>query len=548
MWFQTVAALAAFVGFTTAASANANQARCKASSFQKYIDANGTQARVQWAAYIPQNGSFNPMNYTSVSEYPTNLPEACGVHINVKSEGNSSYLVGLIMPYEWNGRMLSAAAGGGINWVDMAAGTHYGFATLSSNLGHVGIDTAGTWAIGRPQAVIDWGYRAWHGATVLGKLFIKEWYGSAAKYSYFYGCSTGGRQSMKNMQDYPDDYDGILAGAPAWWTTHQQLYNLKQTTYQAPANSSHTIPEKMFDILATEVLKQCDPQDGLVDTIISNPQGCNFNPNTLMCNSTSSADECLTAAQLNTLYKIYNDWVDVNQTYVYGHMWLGSEAAWLLGNIGLGEDSTIDQQLWYPRDLMGLGDSFNWEDLDFSTVELANKLNPGNATADKYDISAFQKRGGKFLHYHGLSDAYVSPDASIYYYDQASSALKPQGIEMDDFYRMFLIPGMEHCFGTPENMNAPWYIAGANQAATINTGTYSVPGYRDAKHDIVMAMMSWVENGTAPDSIIATKWKNDTTATDVLRQRPVCHYPYQAKYDGKGDQDEASNWSCQLLY
>ena len=248
---------------------------------------------------------------------------------------------------------------------------------------------------------------------------------------------------MKNMQDYPDDYDGILAGAPAWWTTHQQLYNLKQTTYQAPANSSHTIPEKMFDILATEVLRQCDPQDGLVDTIISDPKGCNFNPNTLMCNSTSAADECLTSDQLDTLYKIYNDWVDVNQTYVYGHMWLGSEASWLLGNIGLGEDSTIDQQLWYPRDLMGLGDAFNWEDLDFSTVELAEKLNPGNATADKYDISAFQKRGGKFLHYHGLSDAYVSPDASIYYYDHASSALEPQGIEMDDFYRMFLIPGME---------------------------------------------------------------------------------------------------------
>ncbi|KAJ5737199.1 tannase and feruloyl esterase [Penicillium malachiteum] len=469
MRLQTFAV--AFVNFTAAATANTNRARCKASIFQKYIDANGTQARVQWATHIPQNGSFNPMNFPSVSEYPTNLPEGCGVQINVKSEGNSSYLVGLIMPYEWNGRLLSAASGRGINWVDMGTGTNYGFATLSSNLGHVGINTAGTWAIDRPQAVIDWGYRAWHDATGLGKLFIEEWYGSAAEYSYFYGCSTGGRQSMKNMQEYPDDYDGILAGAPAWWTTHQQLYNLKQTTYQAPANSSHTIPEKVFDILATEVLKQCDPQDGLVDTIISNPKGCN--PNTLMCNSTSTADECLTDAQLNTLYKIYNDWVDVNQTYVYGHMWLGSEASWLLGNIGLGEDSTIDQQL--------------------CTVELANKLNPGNATADKYDISAFQKRGGKFLHYHGL-------------------VLKLQGIEVDDFYRMFfLIPGMD------------------------------VPGYRDAKHDIILAMMSWVENGTAPDSIIATKWKNDTTATNVLRQRPICHYPYQAKYDGKGDPDEASN-------
>ncbi|PYH42241.1 tannase and feruloyl esterase [Aspergillus saccharolyticus JOP 1030-1] len=547
MWSTNLAVLTAVVGAASTAANPVTSANCKAAIFQKYIDANGTIANVQWASYIPANGSFNPMNYTSSSEYPTNLPEGCGVQINVSSEGSSSYLVGLILPYDWNGRLLSAAAGGGINWVDMGTGTHYGFATLSSNLGHVGIDTEGTWAIGRPEAVIDWGYRAWHGATVLGKLLIEKWYGSSAQYSYFYGCSTGGRQSMKNMQEYPDDYDGILAGAPAWWTTHQQLYNLKQTTYQAPANSSHTIPEAMFDVIAAEVLKQCDPQDGLVDNIISDPAGCNFNPNVLMCNATSAADECLTAEQLATLYKIHNDWVDVNQTYVYGHMWLGSESSWLDGNIGLGEDSTIDQQYWYPRDLMGLSD-FVWQDLDFSTVQLADQLNPGNATADKFDISAFYNRGGKFLHYHGLSDAYVSPDASIYYYDQASSALKPQGVEMDDFYRMFLIPGMEHCYSTPGIMNAPWYIAGADQAAMINTGTYSVPGYRDAKHDIILAMMAWVENGTAPDSIIATKWKNDTTATEVLRQRPVCHYPYQAQYNGTGDPDEPTNWSCKLLY
>jgi Tannase and feruloyl esterase. len=199
----------------------------------------------------------------------------------------------------------------------------------------------------------------------------------------------------------------------------------------------------MFDILAAEVIKQCDVQNDVQDSIISNSQGCVFNANTLACNATSSSEECLTSEQFTTPSKIYNDWVDTNQTFVYGHMWLGSEASWLMGNIGLGKNSTISQQLWYPRDLMGLGDDFNWQDLDYSTVQLAEKLNPGNGTADKFDISAFHNRGGKFLHYHGLSDAYVSPDASIYYYDQATSAVKSQGIEMDDFYRMFLIPGME---------------------------------------------------------------------------------------------------------
>ncbi|OJJ32707.1 hypothetical protein ASPWEDRAFT_158805 [Aspergillus wentii DTO 134E9] len=525
----------------------ASSTNCSAATFQKYVDANGTHAHVQWAQYIPHSGSFNPENYTSTSEYPNDLPESCAVQVNVASEGNSSYLVGVIFPFDWNGRMLSAAAGGGINWVDMGTATHYGFATVSSNLGHQGIDTAGTWALGRPESVIDWGYRAWHGATVLAKLLMEGWYGSRPKYSYFYGCSTGGRQSMKNMQLYPDDYDGIIAGAPAWWTTHQQLWNLKQTTYQAPANSSHTIPGAMFDVIAAEVLRQCDPQDGVVDGIISNPEGCVFNPQVLACNATSANDECVTAEQMGTLYKLHNDWVDVNQTFVYSHLFLGSESSWLSGNIGLGENHTISQQYWYPRDLMGLGDDFVWQDLDLSTVELADTLNPGNATADDFNISAFHNRGGKFIHYHGLSDSYVSPGASIYYYDQASSAVKPQGIEVDDFYRMFLIPGMEHCFGTPATMNAPWYIAGPDQPANINTSTYSVPGYKDAKHDVVLAMMAWVENGTAPNDIVATVWKNETTATDVLRQRPICHYPNQARYKG-GDVDDAESWECESLY
>ncbi|CAI7591794.1 unnamed protein product [Penicillium bialowiezense] len=538
---------------------------CNTTLFQSFINTNGTSATVQSATYIPPSGYLNPMNYSSSTEFPTNLPESCAVQVSVASEGNSSYLVGIILPYEWNGRLLSAAAGGGINWVDMVCGprdivcliayqghqgtgTQYGFTTLSSNLGHVGIDTAGTWAIDRPESVIDWGYRAWHGTTVLGKLLINNWYGTSSKYNYFYGCSTGGRQSMKNLQMYPEDYDGIIAGAPAWWTTHQQLWNLKQTIYQAPADSAHTIPETMFDIIAAEAIRQCDRQDGLVDSIISDPQGCNFDPNTLACNATSATGECLTSPQLSTLWKLYNDWVDVNQTFVYGHMWLGSEASWLLGNIGLGKNTTIEQQYWYPRDIMGLGEDFTWEDLSYKTVELADRLDPGNATADKFDISDFHNRGGKFLHYHGMSDAYVSPDASIYYYNHASSAMKPQGVVMDDFYRLFLVPGMEHCLSTPDNMNAPWYFAGPDQAATINTGTYSTPGYRDARHDIVLAMMAWVENGTAPNDIIATKWKNDTSADEVLRQRPICHYPHQAKYNGKGDPNNAASWSCEMLF
>ncbi|KAJ6080301.1 tannase and feruloyl esterase [Penicillium canescens] len=171
----------------------------------------------------------------------------------------------------------------------------------------------------------------------------------------------------------------------------------------------------MFDILAAEVIKQRDPQNDLSEDIISDPRGCNFNANTLACNMPSAAEKCITADQLSTLHKQDRCEPDICLWPFY----------------------------WYVRDLMGLEDSFTLQDLDYSTVQLTDKLNPGNATADPFDISDFHKRGGKFLQYHGLSNAYVPPDVSIYYYDQASSTIEPQGIEMNDFYCLFLLPEME---------------------------------------------------------------------------------------------------------
>ncbi|OGE51902.1 hypothetical protein PENARI_c012G12459 [Penicillium arizonense] len=202
----------------------------------------------------------------------------------------------------------------------------------------------------------------------------------------------------------------------------------------------------MFDILAAEVIKQCDPQNGLSEDIISDPRGCNFNAKTLACNMPSAAEECITADQLSTLHKLYNDWTDVNQTFVYGHL-------------------TIEQQYWYVRDLMGLEDSFTWQNLDYSTVQLAEKLNPGNATADTFDISDFHKRGFNI-----------------------TACQMPLSFH-------------------PDNMTPP-----------------STLGYRDSRHDIALAMMAWAENGTAPNEHAATNWKNSASvqfATAFTRQSIV---------------------------
>jgi feruloyl esterase len=198
----------------------------------------------------------------------------------------------------------------------MAAGSHYGFATISTDTGHN--STAGdiTWALNEPERIIDWGYRAMHGSVEIAKQVVQAYYDCKPKYNYYSGCSTGGRQGIRDVQLYPDDFHGVLAGAPAWWTSHLQTWTVKIGLYNLPVDAPHHIPPALFPVVGAEVLKQCDGQDGLVDNVISNPLGCDFFPEALLCGpgvTNQTTSRCLTAAQIGTLYHIYNDYVDWNQ-------------------------------------------------------------------------------------------------------------------------------------------------------------------------------------------------------------------------------------------
>lgn len=312
---------------------------------------------------------------------------------------------------------------------------------MSTDTGHSGSYSDTTWAYGNPESITDWGWRAMHGSTVIAKQLIESWYGLSSEYNYYSGCSVGGRQGLRALQLFPEDYDGVSVGAPAWWTTHLQLDAVKTLTYNQPVNATHTIPQSMFTVIGAEVLRQCDPQDGLTDTIISDPIGCNFDPTPLLCNGTSTTG-CLNGEQVKTMYKIYNDWVETNQTFIFPHYLLGTESQWSQ-NIGEGSESSLENQSGFAQDLLQLGSSWTWRDLDYETVLLADQINPGNATADDFDISPFQQRGGKLIHHHGLADATLATGSSIYFYQQVQAALRPQSISIDEFYRMFLIPGMQ---------------------------------------------------------------------------------------------------------
>lgn len=418
---------------------------------------------------------------------------------------------------------------------------------MSTDTGHSSASNDITWALNQPEKRTDWGWRAMHSSVVLAKEIVSAYYSQPAIFSYYSGCSTGGRQGLKDIQLFPDDFDGVLAGAPAWWTKHLQTWTTQIGLWNLPTTAEWHIQPELFPVIEKEILRQCDASDGLNDTIISDPRACNPYLEALLCpysddNATiANTTTCLTAPQIETLYKIYNDYKTPNSSLIFPRLELGSEYQW---NVLLGRSSPNNLGQQYVQYFLLNEPDWSFYNFNYSIVELADRLDPGNATADTFDLSPFHERGGKLLHYHGLADALISTGASEYFYKQVLSTMRTRDIDLDEWYRLFLVPGMGHCGGTSESVNAPWYFAGANQAADISTSISGVPGFHDPEHDALLALMRWTENGTAPDRIVATKWVNDTLQDEVLRQRPLCPFPSQAKWDGEGDVDDAATWRC----
>ncbi|KAI0798386.1 feruloyl esterase B precursor [Xylaria sp. FL0064] len=515
-------------------------AQCTTETFTAML-ADKAEATINFVQAVPQNGSFG--QGSANLEFPMNatrLPALCAVGINVKSSENSSYNFGLFLPDStWNQRFLTTGNGGyggGINWPDMGTFSHYGFATMSTDTGHISASFDGSWALNAPETLIDWGYRAMHGSVVLAKEIITNYYAKSEgiKYSYYASCSTGGRQGLKEIQLHPDSFDGISVGAPAWWSPHLAGATLWQGLYNYQESDPKHIDPSLFSTVTAEMKRQCDPQDGLVDNIVSDPYGCNFDFEALLCTSTKST-ECLTAAQLTTLYKFYNDWVDTNQEFVFPGVSLGTDASFLMGSV-----STLGYHFF--QYFVFNNTDYDYTKFTYKDLQIADAINPGNASADNFDLSPFLNRGGKILKYHGAADSLIPTGSSIYFYKKVLQTLKPKGINLDDFCRFFLIPDMNHCSGS---VTGPWYIAAGSQ--TLTGAIHSVPGYEDAEHDIILAMMKWVEAEEAPDHLIATKFVNDTATLGVQSQRPLCVYPKQAKYVS-GDPNLPGSWECKSLY
>lgn len=311
-----------------------------------------------------------------------------------------------------------------------------------------------------------------------------------------------------------------------------------------PEDGPGHIDSSLFPAIEAEMIKQCDPQDGVTDEIVSDPSGCNFDFEALLCTSNggnsstaTNSTDCLTTEQLETVYAAYTDWVDTDQTFIFPGLALGASPSFMFSapsdyGFGLFKYFVYNDTEW------------DYASLSYADVEAADAIDPGNAAADDFAaLSAYKDQGGKVLMYHGGADPLIPVGSSLVFYQTLYQTLAPQGVDLDAFFRFFLVPGMSHC---SSSATAPWYISGGSQQ--LAGTTHSVPGYEDADHDVVLAVMKWVEEGAAPEKLVATKFTDDDASKGLQSQRPLCVYPKQARYVGSGDVNLPENWECKSLY
>ena len=482
-------------------------------------------------------GAFTPpanMTPPSVNFY-TQLPAFCRVKAVATPSADSDIKIEVWLPASgWNGKFRGQGNGGFAGEIDyrsLSQSISQGYAAAATDTGHAASGTDARWALGHPEKITDFAYRAIHEMTVVGKATVKAFYGDAPRHAYFSSCSNGGRQALMEAQRFPEDYDGILAGAPANYWTHllaSAIWNAQVTTL----DPSSYIPSSKIPAIAQAVNDACDASDGVKDAVLNDPRKCQFKPSTLLCKEGDS-DSCLTKAQATALEKLYQGARDSKGRQVFpgfvpgGEEGRGGWPLWITGE-GPGQSLLFAFGNGYFSDMVYNDANWNYKTSKLddavaaSDKKFASVLNSTNP-----NMKAFASHGGKLIIYHGWNDAAISALNSINYYESVRETMGPA--ETDSFLRLYMVPGMQHCFGGP---------------GTDTFGQFGSSPQDDPQHNMYVALEQWVEKGSAPTSVIASRLDGPGPAAKVVETRPLCAYPQQAKYKGSGDTNDASNFVC----
>jgi feruloyl esterase len=454
-------------------------------------------------------------------EAANNLPRYCRVDGHVAVPGNTvNFRLGL--PVGWNGKFYFQGVGGlGGSIGSLNTGLARGYASASTDTGHQSNDE--TWGQNRAKE-IDYGHRGTHVTAVAAKALTASFYSRPPQHAYFNGCSNGGRQAFMEVQRYPEDFDGIVAGHPATGTP-MQLGRVLLYQHMLASPDNYIPPEKVA-LLDRATLAACDAKDGLSDGLITDPRLCDFKPETLKC-AAGDRPDCFTAGQLETVRRVYAGVKTPSGEQIVAPFPVGHEGgssgwtAWITGSAPPARlpDGTLDftsdapsgfrlsQQNFRFLALDEDDPNYNWRRVKFPDdlprlrvmTEILSPLNP--------DLRPYMNRRGKMIVYHGWSDPGISAFGTVDYYDKVVKTVGGQQ-KADEFLRLFLVPGMHHCSGGP----------GPNT------------------FDMLTVLEDWVERGVAPSRVVATHASG--------RSRPLCPHPQVARYSGSGSIEDAANFRC----
>jgi feruloyl esterase len=444
----------------------------------------------------------------------SHLPPFCRVAATLSPVSGSEIKIEVWLPATgWNGKLQSVGNGafaGSISYPAMAAAVAAGYATASTDTGHEGNPNSAEFVAGHPEKLIDFAYRGVHEMTVAAKAIIIANYGNKLLDSYFNGCSTGGRQALMEAQRYPADYNGIIAGAAASYTTHMTIGQLWVGRAVQQDEASY-IPSEKYPAIHKAVLAACDALDGVKDGVLENPQSCHFDPAVLECKA-GDDPSCLTAPQVEAARKIYSGAKDPRTgQQIFPGLEPGSELGWGTFLAGHQPFSYAAETLKYEvfKDPKWDPATINFD----SDVALADKVDGSTMNAIDPNLQPFFTRGGKLLMYHGWADPGIPPLQSVHYYTSVVDTLGGAN-KVEDSIRLFMVPGMGHCMGG------------------VGTDTF----------DKVAPLDQWVTEGAAPVEIVAAHKTNGV----VDRTRPLCPYPQVATYKGMGSTDDATSFMCKV--
>ncbi len=430
---------------------------------------------------------------------PALIPAHCRLQIVLRPTSDSLINMELWLPPvdKWNGKFMGVGNGGFAGSIqglanDMPQALRLGYATAGTDTGHQ--EPGGAWAIGHPEKMIDFAYRATHEMTVKSKQIVNAFYHQNAKYSYFKGCSTGGRMALMEAQRYPDDYDGIIAGSLANRHIHQWTAGIARNIDLSRRPETNITAEQAT--LVNDLMGTCDTHK---EGFLNNPRQCKVDFSTLKCPAGKADNSCLTEPQLKTVETFYSGVRNSRGELIFSGQALGNPIAAQQGT------NRAPVSLFDIVRIAYNDPNFDWHnfDLDRDMKFLDEKI--GYVDAVNPDLSSFKSSGGKLLLTHGWSDSTITPETTIWYYD---SVLAKMGSNQSNWMRLFMAPGMAHCGGGPG----------------VNT------------FDSIGALERWVENGIAPETMMGTGAQGLT--------RPLCQYPQYAEYKGSGDLKDAANWAC----